>query len=139
MTKTLEEMERFIELRAKGYSYGKIAEELDISKPTLIKWQGQCNDRIKKQHYFELENILEKYSVMQLVKLEGYAKMLQAVNQAIGKKIDSNELETMSVQELFRLALQVEKRMLQDTGKPLLKVEIPDDFFTLATERFIEL
>ena len=38
MAKTLEDKYAFIELRAKNFSFDKITEALDISKPTLIKW-----------------------------------------------------------------------------------------------------
>lgn len=38
MSKTLDEKQQFIELRAKGYSFQKISDELRISKPTLIEW-----------------------------------------------------------------------------------------------------
>ena len=38
MVKTIEDKQRFVELRAKGLSFERIAEELKVSKPTLIKW-----------------------------------------------------------------------------------------------------
>jgi orotate phosphoribosyltransferase-like protein len=31
-------IERFIGLRAQGWSFARIAAELDVSKPTLIHW-----------------------------------------------------------------------------------------------------
>ena len=43
MSKTLDERQQFIELRAKGYSFQKISDELNISKPTLIEWSKDSN------------------------------------------------------------------------------------------------
>lgn len=40
---------KFIELRAKGYSFSKIAKELNIAKSTLIAWS--------KEHLMEIENL----------------------------------------------------------------------------------
>jgi len=36
-------------MRAQGHSYSKIAEQLDVSKPTLIKWS--------REHAVEIENL----------------------------------------------------------------------------------
>jgi hypothetical protein len=42
----LEKVEKFIELRAMGYTFDEIMEQLKISKPTLIKWGKIYHTRI---------------------------------------------------------------------------------------------
>jgi len=128
MTKTIEEKEQFIQLRAKGYSFDKIAEALNISKPTLIKWQGEMNEQVKEQQYFELESLLEEYSLMRRNRFEAHSSLLHAVFQELQNKVEQQELEQLSVSELLKLALQLEKRLSQDTEKPLLKVAIPENW-----------
>ena len=39
MAKAIDEQTKFNELRAKGHSFDKIAQEIKTSKPTLIEWQ----------------------------------------------------------------------------------------------------
>ena len=34
----LEKQQRFVFLRAEGWSFARIVEELNVSKPTLINW-----------------------------------------------------------------------------------------------------
>ena len=42
----LETKEKFIELRAKGWSFDKIAKELGKAKQTLINWSKELEDEI---------------------------------------------------------------------------------------------
>jgi orotate phosphoribosyltransferase-like protein len=51
MSKTLDEKQQFIELRAKGYSFQKISDELKISKPTLIEWSKNTHTSRDIQNY----------------------------------------------------------------------------------------
>jgi transposase len=44
-----ETIARFIFLRSQGWSYNRITAELNVSKPTLIKWS--------RQHQFEIANL----------------------------------------------------------------------------------
>jgi transposase len=138
MTKTLEEKEKFIQLRARGYSFDKIAEELDISKPTLIKWQGEFNEQVKQQQYFELENLLNQYELMRRNRFEKYSRLLNAVFEELETKTEEQELEELSVPELLKLADKLETRLEQDTGKPLLKVKLPDNW-SFGLEEQVEL
>ena len=128
MTKTLEEKEQFVQLRARGYSFDKIAGELDISKPTLIKWQGEMNEQVKEQQYFELENILNHYEIMRRNRFEKYSRLLNAVFQEMENRTEEQELSELPVPELYKLAEKLEARLEQDTGKPLLKVNLPDNW-----------
>ena len=40
---------RFVELRATGWTYGKLTTELNVTKPTLIAWS--------RKHQFEIQNL----------------------------------------------------------------------------------
>jgi uncharacterized protein YjcR len=44
-----ETINRFILMRSQGWSYNRIAEQLNVSKPTLIKWS--------REHEFEINNL----------------------------------------------------------------------------------
>ncbi|MBT2601832.1 hypothetical protein ABWK46_13160 [Peribacillus frigoritolerans] len=59
MTKVtkLDQKAQFIELRAKEVPYEKIAQELEVSKPTLIKWgrelETEISNRNSKKYTFK--------------------------------------------------------------------------------------
>ncbi len=61
--KSQNEKMKFVELRAKGLSFDKIAQELQISKPTLIKWSEELKKEITNCKYFEFESILAEFSL----------------------------------------------------------------------------
>ena len=60
----LETKHRFIELRAKGYSFDKIALELNKAKQTLIDWSRELKEEIEIRKATELELIYESYFSM---------------------------------------------------------------------------
>ena len=42
-------MRRFVELRAAGWSYARIAAELNVSKPTLLQWHRSLQADIEER------------------------------------------------------------------------------------------
>jgi intein-encoded DNA endonuclease-like protein len=77
MTKDLEDKEKFIQLRAKGLSFDKIAKQIKISKPTLLKWSEEFKKEINKQINCEVENIFEQYRLLKLHKIETLTILLR--------------------------------------------------------------
>ncbi len=55
MTKTNDDIQRFIVLRASGLSYDKIAQEMDTSKPTLLKWAKEFQRELDEAQFFDDE------------------------------------------------------------------------------------
>ena len=66
----MEQKERFIELRAKEEPYERIAKELGISKPTLIKWGKELKIEVGNRRALELELLQEKYYVSKRKRIE---------------------------------------------------------------------
>jgi transposase len=56
----LETIETFICLRAKGWSYGRIADKLTISKATAYDWADKYRNEVAKFRAIELEAIHER-------------------------------------------------------------------------------
>ena len=52
-----EQKERFIELRAQGFSFDKIAKELGKAKQTLIDWSRELQDEIANRKAMELDTL----------------------------------------------------------------------------------
>ena len=53
--------EKFVELRAEGLSFDKIAQRINVSKPTLLTWNKELNTRIEELKSIRYEEILEKF------------------------------------------------------------------------------
>jgi len=109
-------------LRGQGKSFEAIAQELGISKPTLLKWQGELFDQIKEQEFYEVQQLTEMYQVTRRERFETIAKLLGAVKTELARRADAEQLADMPTDKLTALALLLEKRLAQDTGRELVSV-----------------
>lgn len=141
MTKTLEEKQKFIELRAQGKSFESISKELNVSKPVLLKWNGELIDTIREAQFYELENIVEKYSLMRAKRFEVHSQLLSSALEELKQRAESNKLKTLSTEKLFQLVEQLEERIEKDTSKKLLSVPVNshDKFYKEMNEEYIEI
>ena len=122
MTKTLDDKEQFILLRAKIYSFDRIAEEINASKPTLLNWQGEFSEKIKEAQYFETENIVNEFKIMRRNRTEVISQVLRATLEELGSRVKNKELKSLPTDKLFNLMLSLEKRLEKDTKRKLLRV-----------------
>jgi len=141
MTKTLEEQEKFIQLRAQGMSFDKISKELNVSKPVLLKWNGEFLDRIKEAQFYELENIVEKYSLMRAKRFEVHSKLLNSALKELQERAENNNLKTLSTEKLFQLVEELEQRIEKDTSRELLSVPVDSSRSLMKSlrEEFIQV
>jgi hypothetical protein len=58
--RSIETKHKFIELRARDWSLGRIAEEIGVHKTTLIRWNREFAARIHNLQEIELENLQEQ-------------------------------------------------------------------------------
>ena len=78
-----ETKDQFIELRAKGWSYHRIAEHLNISKSTAHIWAGEFSAEIQKLRVIELEAIHERVLASYEQDLTYLADELKRVQQVL--------------------------------------------------------
>jgi len=120
MAKTTEEVEKFIELRAKGYSFDRIAEETGTSKPTLLKWNSQYGKELEQAQYFELNSLLAQYGLMRRNRVEAFSKLLGTALEELQKRADTDNLSRLPTDKLLDLVLSLEQRVMRETeGKKL--------------------
>ena len=137
MVKGIEQQARFIELRGKGMSFQKIAEEIGVSKPTLIKWNGELLEQVKEAQYLELENLVEQYGLFRKKRFEVYCKALNSALKEFQERAETGELKNVPTDKLLNLVEQLEKRVEKDTSKELLSVRVKDNFH--FGEEYLEL
>lgn len=65
-----ETRQKFIELRAKGVSFNRIAKELNIAKSTLIAWSKKHLIEIDNLKAVELESLQEQFFMTKKARIE---------------------------------------------------------------------
>ena len=128
MAYTNDQRMAFVMQRAQGKSFDKIADDLGITKQTLIKWQGELFSQIREQEFFEVQAITEAYAVTRRQRFDATAKALHAVLAELSRRIDTDQLADLPTDKLVNLALTLEKRLMQDTGRELVSVRTHDVF-----------
>lgn len=132
--KTMEEKEKFIELRAEGYSFNKISEMLNVSKPVLLNWAVELKEDIEKTRTIKKDLIIKEYQMAQENILEQYGKLLKRVNEEIEKR-DLKEVSTIKLLE-YQLKL-LEAINKQDTSL-MVKVDTMETLGGLKTDYEID-
>jgi transposase len=97
-----EQKSRFIHLRAKGYSYVKIAKELKVSTSTLTNWNQELQEEIAQAKAMELEALQEEYFILK----EGRIRLLGEQLKAIQDEISGRDLSKVSTERLMDFQLR---------------------------------
>jgi len=114
---TIEQKEKFIELRAKGYSFDKIAKELGRAKQTLIDWSKELQEEIANLKALELEALYEKYYLLKETRLQTFGEMLNKIK----KEVERRDLKDVSTDKLLDLLLKYNAMVKEEIVEPLFK------------------
>lgn len=114
MAITLEQKENFIHLRARGLSFEKISQELNISKPTLLKLEREQAEQIEQERALEVQAILEKFSLMRIARVEAFSSLLRSILEELLSRKES--LKDMPTDKLLSLAFLLEKRLSPESS-----------------------
>ncbi len=121
MTKTNVDIERFIELRARGLSLDKIAQETGTSKPVLLKWSKDFQRELDEAQYFELQDLLSQYGIMRRGRVEVIAETLQSALTELRARAQSGNFMDLSTDKLLKVVLMLEARLERETGSRRLE------------------
>jgi transposase len=118
-----EQKRKFLELRAKGNSYDKIARELQVSKQTLINWSKELATDLANLKAIEMEALREEYLMTAQARIELFGKQLKAIMEELEKR-DLSEVPTSKLIDMlmkYYKLLQEESRAVtfredEDTG-----------------------
>jgi len=125
MSYNIPDKEKFIELRAKGYSFDKIALELGKAKQTLIDWSKELQDEIANVKALELEALYETYYLQRENRLQTFGAMLTKIK----KEVESRDLSDVPTDKLLDLLLKYNSQVKEEYIEPLFKSseEITDE------------
>ena len=113
----LETKEKFIELRAKGMSFDKIAKEIGKAKQTLIDWSKELQDEIANRKALELEALYESYYLLKENRLQTFGIMLTKIK----KEIEQRDLSDVPTDKLLDLLLKYENQVKDEVVEPTYK------------------
>lgn len=94
--------EQFLDLRAKGFSYDKIAKSIGVSKPTLIEWSKELENELFNLKSIERERLQEMF----LVSKKSRVKLLSRQLRRLLSESDSRDLSSISTSKLLQLILK---------------------------------
>jgi len=114
---TIEIKERFIEMRAKGYSFDRIAKELGKAKQTLIDWSKELQDEIANVKALELEALYERYYLLKEAKITKYGSILSKITT----ELESRDFTKVTTGRLLELYLLYFERLSQEVVEPVFK------------------
>uniref|UniRef100_UPI004047A1D5 hypothetical protein n=1 Tax=Algoriphagus sp. TaxID=1872435 RepID=UPI004047A1D5 len=114
---TIETKRRFIELRAKGYSFDKIAKELGKAKQTLLDWSRELDQEIAQAKALELDSLYESYSLYKEARLKTLGEILSKLK----KEVDNRDLTDLPTDRLLDLFLKYEGVVKESLVEPVFK------------------
>ena len=107
---------RFIELRAQGWSLARIATELRVAKNTLVAWNREQRSEIADLKGLEMEALQERVLVSHEAELVRLTAHLNRIEVILAKR----NLECLPTESLFCLAATVRAQLRRLSHAPLL-------------------
>ena len=105
-------VQRFIELRAQGWSYARLMTELNVTKPTLIVWSRKHQFQLQNLKAIELEALGEKWLASTADRVNGLGEQLRQVEGELSQR----NLGDLTTLQLYTLALSLRRQIEQATG-----------------------
>lgn len=95
--------QQFVELRAKGNSYDRIASKLNVSKSTLIEWSRLLSTEIGNLRSVETDALLDKHKIAKMHQMDMYGSQLSRVREELEKR----DLSDVSTDKLLNMELKL--------------------------------
>jgi Mg/Co/Ni transporter MgtE len=109
--------QRFIELRAQGWSFDKIAKELGKAKQTLIDWSKDLQDEIANLKALELETLYESYYLLKENRIQTFGGLLNKMKD----EVLSRNLSEVPTDKLLELLLKYNTQIKEEIIEPIYK------------------
>jgi transcriptional regulator with XRE-family HTH domain len=90
---------RFIELRGQGLPLMRIADEIGVSKTTLVNWEQELKEQIDNLRALELEALYDKYYLSVRKKVEFFGDVLSRIQG----ELETRDLSTIPTDKLFAM------------------------------------
>jgi hypothetical protein len=125
---TPETIRRFVELRARGWTYARLEAELNVTKPTLIDWSRKHQFEIQNLHAIELEAMRTKWLASTSEHVDAVGEQLRRIETELATR----NLTELTTPQLMSAARNLRRQIEQATGPIQFSVpvnEIPSAEF----------
>lgn len=121
----LDVKQRFIIMRAQGWSFDKIAKELGKAKQTLIDWSKELQEEIANHKAMELETLYETYYLFKEARLKQFGGIVNKLT----KELQNRDLSDVPTDKLLDLYLKYSDKVKEEVIEPRFKTseEILED------------
>jgi len=116
----IEIKQRFIEFRAQGHSFDKIAKELGKAKQTLIDWSKDLQEEIANYRALELETLYESYYLVKEARLKRLGELLRRLTE----ELKGRDLSSVSTEKLLDLYLKYSDKIREEILEPRFKTSV---------------
>ena len=110
---TRDNQDKFIELRAQGWSLRHIATEIHVSKRTLVDWNREFASDIQSMRTLEAQALQDKF----LASREDELNRLARLQKDVQDEIDNRTLKFEPLDKLFRLSTELRQEMERLRGQ----------------------
>ena len=114
-------VQRFIELRSQGWSYARLAGELNVSKPTLIDWGRKYQFKLNNLKTVELEALGEKWLAGTHDRVNRLGEQLRKVET----ELTTRDVTELSTPQLHNLSRSLRRQIEQATGTGTATFTVP--------------
>lgn len=105
-------VQRFIELRASGWTYARLTTELNVSKPTLIAWSRKHQFQVQNLKAIELEAVAEKW----LASISDRVNTLGEQLRKVEAELATREVKDLTTAQLHTLARHLRRQIEELAG-----------------------
>ena len=132
--KDMKTKERFLELRAQGFSYYKIAKDLKVSKQTLINWSNELGIELDNLKAIELDKLQREYYIASTERIKLFGEKLKALI----KEIDNRDLKDLSTDKLLDYLLKFLNILKNEEVQPIFRKKFIRDLRGKLPDHLIE-
>ena len=105
-------VQRFIELRASGWTYARLMAELNVSKPTLIAWSRKFQFQIQNLKVIEMEALRERWLASTTSRVNALGEQLRKIDAELAQR----DVTGLTTPQLHALARGLRRQIEQATG-----------------------
>lgn len=109
---TPETQQKFIELRAREWTYDRIAAELGVAKSTLVEWSRKFRFEINNRLALEVDSLRDRVLGSRAARVNALVQKLARVEDELRKR----DLVQVSTARLYSLADSLRRQLERETA-----------------------
>jgi len=113
-------VQQFIELRARGISFAKIAQQLGVAKSTLVNWSREHQHLIQNLHAIEWEEFVDQTIASRQERLKIVSDQLRRLETELAQR----DLASIPTPRLQTMAEQLRRRLDRECGLPRFSADV---------------